>query len=309
MTISNNRFNAAELSLLFIVVVWALNFSVVKYSLSEIDPLSFNAMRFAAAMALMWAVVWFRGLRVTVHKGDWGKLVLLAILGNLAYQMLFIIGIDRTQASNAAVMLGMIPVWTALLSHLFTSEKMYRLQAIGVLAAFGGVALIMGGAEGGWEPSGETFAGDLIIVSAALVFAMYTLLARSMLRTYTPLSLATLVMTLGGTMLILVGIPSLMKLDFSSVGTVSYVGAAYSGLFSIGLAYLIWNLGIKSVGAVKTSTYQNLVPVLGVLFGVIFLGESLYFLQYLGTIITVAGIMLARYTVNAPRKAVTVSRA
>ena len=301
MPLSNSRFRAAELSLLFIVVVWALNFSVVKYSLDEIDPLSFNAMRFAAAIGLMWAVVWFRRLRIVVHKGDWGRLLLLAVLGNLAYQMLFIIGIDLTQASNAAVMLGMIPVWTALLSHLFTSEKMYRLQAIGVLAAFGGVALIMGGSEGGWNLSSETLAGDLIIVSAALVFAMYTLLARSMLHTYTPLTLATLVMTLGGTMLIIVGIPSLIKLDFSSVGAVSYAGAAYSGLFSIGLAYLIWNLGIKSVGAVKTSTYQNLVPVLGVLFGVIFLGESLHYLQYLGTIMTVGGVMLARYTVRIAR--------
>ena len=132
MPLSNSRFRAAELSLLFIVVVWALNFSVVKYSLDEIDPLSFNAMRFAAAIGLMWAVVWFRRLRIVVHKGDWGRLLLLAVLGNLAYQMLFIIGIDLTQASNAAVMLGMIPVWTALLSHLFTSEKMYRLQAFGV---------------------------------------------------------------------------------------------------------------------------------------------------------------------------------
>jgi len=285
----------AELYLLGIVVVWALNFSVVKYSLDEIDPFSFNAFRFFLGILLMWTFAWFKKIKIRIDRADFGKVVLLGILGNLLYQMLFIIGIDRTFASNAAVMLGMIPVWIAIISHLFTAEKMIRTQFIGVLSAFGGVALIMGGGDDGFTLASETLAGDLIIVSAALVFAIYTLLSRSMLEKYTPLTLATSVMTIGGSMLILTAIPSLTRLDFGSISLVSYGGAAYSGLFAIGLAYLIWNFGIKNVGAVRTSTYQNLVPVLGILFGLIFLGEKLHFLQYLGCLVTIGGIMLSRY--------------
>lgn len=284
----------AELMLLFIVVVWALNFSVVKYSLDEIDPLSFNAFRFALGIGLMWAVVWFRGMRIRIARKDFGKVALLGLLGNLVYQMLFIVGIDRTFASNAAVMLGTIPVWIAVFSHLFTAEKMYRTQAIGVFAAFSGVVLIMGFGEQGFNLRAESVLGDAIIVSAAMVFAVYTLLSRSLLETYSPLTLATMVMTTGGTLLILVAIPSLIRLDYQAVSLVSWGGAAYSGLFAIGLAYLIWNFGIKNVGAIRTSTYQNLVPVLGVLFGLIFLGEKLHVLQYIGSLLTIAGIMLSR---------------
>ncbi len=286
----------AELLLMFIVVVWALNFSVVKFSLDEIDPLSFNAFRFALGMFLMWTVVWIRNLKIRVARKDIGKILLLGVLGNLIYQMLFIIGIDRTYASNAAVMLGTIPVWIAVFSHFFTEEKMYRFQIIGVFAAFSGVALIMGFGEQGLNIRAESIMGDLIILSAAMIFAVYTLLSRSLLETYSPLTLATLVMTIGGTLLILTAIPSLMRLDYHAVSLMSYGGALYSGLFAIGFAYLIWNLGIKNVGAVRTATYQNLVPVLGVLFGLIFLGEKLHFLQYLGCLLTVAGIMLSRTT-------------
>lgn len=284
----------AELLLLFIVVVWALNFSVVKYSLDEIDPLSFNAFRFALGMLLMWTVVWFRGMRLRIARKDIGKVVLLGLLGNLIYQMLFIVGIDRTFASNAAVMLGTIPVWIAVFSHLFTDQKMYRLQAIGVFFAFSGVVLIMGFGEHGLDFRAESVLGDAIIVSAAMVFAVYTLLSRSMLETYSPLTLATMVMTIGGTLLILVAVPSLIRLDFHAISLVSWSGAAYSGLFAIGLAYLIWNFGIKNVGAIRTSTYQNMVPVLGVLFGLIFLGEKLHIMQYIGCLLTVAGIFLTR---------------
>ena len=285
----------AEFFLLFIVVVWALNFSVVKYSLAEIDPLSFNAFRFFLAIVLMWSVVHLKKLKIRIERRDFGKVLLLGLLGNLLYQMLFIAGIDRTFASNAAVMLGLIPVWIAVFSHFFTEEKMYRPQVIGVTAAFIGVALIMGGGEEGIHWGSESMAGDLIIVSAAMVFAIYSLLSRNLLEKYSPLTLATMVMSVGGAMIILVAIPSLIRLDYQSISLVSYGGAAYSGIFAIGLAYLIWNFGIKNVGTLRTGTYQNLVPVLGVLFGLIFLGEKLHFLQYLGCLLTIGGIVLSRY--------------
>ncbi len=286
--------NAAELYLLFMVLVWALNFSVIKYSLAEIDPLSFNAIRFSLGIMLMWVVVGFRKLKIRIERKDFGKMILLGILGTLLYQMLFIVGINRTNASNAAVMLGMIPIWIALLTHLFTDEKMYRTQAIGVITAFLGVALIMGGGEEGLTLQSQTLLGDLIIVSAALVFAVYTLISRSMLAIYSSLTLATVVMTVGGVMLIIVAIPSLIRLDFHAISLITYGGAAYSGFFAIGIALLVWNFGIKSVGTVRTSTWQNMVPVFGVLFGLIFLGEKLHFLQYLGCLLTIGGIILSR---------------
>lgn len=68
----------------------------------------------------------------------------------------------------------------------------------------------------------------------------------------------------------------------------------YSGALSIWLAYLIWNNGIVNVGPVKTSVYQNLVPVLGLIFGIILLNESLSYLQYIGSAIVVMGIVLTR---------------
>jgi drug/metabolite transporter (DMT)-like permease len=284
----------AELLLMSIVFVWALNFTVVKFSLVEIDPLSFNAFRFALGIALMWAFVWFRGIRIRIARKDLGRIVLLGLLGNLLYQMLFIVGIDRTFASNAAVMLGTIPVWIAVFSHMFTAEKMYRIQAIGVFFAFAGVVLIIGFGEQGLNFRSEAVLGDLIIVTAAMVFAVYTLLSRSLLQTYSPLTLATMVMTIGGVLLILIAIPALVRLDYGSVSLLSWGGVAFSGMFAIGAAYLIWYFGIKNVGAVRTATYQNIVPMLGVLFGLIFLGEKLHVMQYLGCLLTVAGIMLTR---------------
>jgi drug/metabolite transporter (DMT)-like permease len=82
--------------------------------------------------------------------------------------------------------------------------------------------------------------------------------------------------------------------NWSAVSIAAWGGIIYSGALSIGLAYLIWNNGIVNVGPVKTSVYQNLVPVLGLFFGVVLLGESLSFLQYAGAAIVVLGIIMTR---------------
>lgn len=136
---------AVELSLFLCALIWALNFSVVKSALSEIDPLSFNGLRFIFAAAVLWAVLIYKGELITIEKGDWPRLIGMGLLGNLIYQGLFIIGIDYTYAANAAVMLGTIPVWIALFSHFFNLERMNILKVLGVIAAFGGIVFIVYG--------------------------------------------------------------------------------------------------------------------------------------------------------------------
>lgn len=284
-----------ELSLLLIAIIWALNFSVIKASLSDIDPYSFNALRFILAAVFIWIVVARKKAWFTVPKKDWLPLLFLGFFGNLLYQWLFIVGIDLTLAANAAVMLGTIPVWVALVSHFLSYELMNRLKATGVFLAFTGVVIIISGGKNPISFGSDTFAGDLIIVAAAFVWAVYTIYSRQYLDRYTPLQFSAFMTTYGAVSLVILAIPSASATDWSSVSFAAFGGAVFSGLFAIGVAYLIWNNGLLKVGAVRTSTYQNLVPVLGLLFGIILLGESLELLQYAGSAVVILGIVLTRY--------------
>lgn len=289
-----NRNFVVEALLLLVALIWAFNFTVVKVTLEQIDPMSFNAMRFTMATLFMLFVLVRRGQTLKIHPGDGLKIVLLGLLGNLTYQCLFIIGISYTLAANAAVMLGTIPVWIALLGHFFFGEKLNRYKTIGIFFAFAGVALIMEGSEKGITLASETIIGDLIILSSAFVFGLYTLFSKRMLSRYTPIQYTTLMMLTGGVALIIAGIPWLIQLNYSAVTPMGWGGVLYSGLLSIGMAYMIWNYGIRQVGTIRTATFQNLVPVFGLLFGVLILNEVLFSLQYLGAASVVAGIVLAR---------------
>ena len=283
-----------DITLLTVAVIWALNFSVVKASLSEIDIYSFNAIRFLLAAGLIWTIIGWKGAWFRIPQTDWLPLLGIGLIGNVLYQWLFIVGIDLTLSANAAVMLGTIPIWIAIFSHLFTDEKMTRLKSIGVVLAFAGVAAIVGGGKNPISLASDTFRGDLVIVCAAITWAVFTIRSKQFLRRYSALQFSGVMALIGAVMLSVLSWVTAESTQWATVSKAAWGGMIYSGALSIGLAYLIWNNGIVNVGPVKTSVYQNLVPVLGLLFGIILLGESLSSLQYIGSAIVVLGIVLTR---------------
>jgi drug/metabolite transporter (DMT)-like permease len=290
-----SRQTIVEILLFLTAVIWALNFSVVKSALSEIDPLSFNGLRFIFAAGAIWAVLIHRGQLFSIPKKDWLPLIGMGLLGNLVYQGLFIIGIDFTYAANAAVMLGTIPIWVALFSHFFALEKMNMIKAVGVIAAFGGIVFIVSGGAEPFSLGSGNFLGDLLIIASAVVWGGFTILSKTFLDRYTPIQFSTVMVTVGCVVLFLIGLPNMMELWWTEISVAAYGGVIYSGLLSIGIAYVIWNYGLQTVGAVQTATYQNLVPVMGLVFGIVLLNEDLTLLQYIGSALVILGIVLARW--------------
>ena len=284
-----------DVLLILIAIIWALNFSVVKVSLQEIDSLSFNALRYILAAGLLAYTARARGYSLKVDREDFWPLVGIALVGNVLYQLFFIIGVDYTYSANAAVILGTIPVWVALLSHLFTDEKLTRYKSIGIGLAFTGIVLIVTGSKAGISIASKTFLGDVIILCAAISWGVYTILAKRFLKKYPSTQFTGIMSIIGMIFLLIIGLPSLTQVNWTGISLKGWGGIFYSGLLSIGLAYLIWNNSVSKIGAVRTAAYQNLVPVLGLVFGVVLLQEPLTLQQYSGSALVIVGIIFSRF--------------
>lgn len=284
-----------DVLLILIAIIWALNFSVVKVSLQEIDSLSFNALRYILAAGLLAYTARARGYSLKVDREDFWPLVGIALVGNVLYQLFFIIGVDYTYSANAAVILGTIPVWVALLSHLFTDEKLTRYKSIGIGLAFTGIVLIVTGSKAGISIASKTFLGDVIILCAAISWGVYTILAKRFLKKYPSTQFTGVMSIIGMIFLLIIGLPNLTQVNWTGISLKGWGGIFYSGLLSIGLAYLIWNNSVSKIGAVRTAAYQNLVPVLGLVFGVVLLQEALTLQQYSGSALVIVGIIFSRF--------------
>ena len=119
--------------MLSVAVIWGLNMPIMKFSLARVDPFLFNAMRLAISAVVLGLIVWWRGDPIV----DWESkersprkqmflIVLFAFLTGFAYQVLFLLGIDRTSAGNTALIMSALPMWTALLAMLLINEKLSR---------------------------------------------------------------------------------------------------------------------------------------------------------------------------------------
>ena len=132
-----------DLALIVLSVIWGVNFSVIKIALREFDPLGFNAIRFALASLTLFVFLRLSGAVPFPERRHWGRIVLLGLLANVVYQLLFIYGVDRTLAGNAGLVLATTPVWTLILASISGQERHGFPVWGGVLATLGGMVLVV----------------------------------------------------------------------------------------------------------------------------------------------------------------------
>ena len=291
-------FGITDLLLLSTVCIWAVNFIVVKNVISgSLEPIAFTALRFAVASIVLLPLL--RGLTPAeraVNGGDRWKIVGLGLIGNTLYQIFFITALANTLPANAALILATPPIFIALIGALFKLERLTWLAWLGIFLSFGGIALVVLGSTPA-EPSSSAanpLLGDLMALGAAVMWALYTLLAAPVLKRHPPIKLTALTVTAGALPLIAIAAPSLLTTDWASVGLNVWLGVLYCGALAIALGYVIWNRAVQHVGAARTAVYSNLIPVLVALIAWLVRGDPLTVYHGAGAIIILTGITLTR---------------
>ena len=295
------RLLRTDLLLALLVLIWGLNFSVVKAALAQFEPLPFNALRFVLAAAILFTAERVRALRVPrtpIARGDWPALVAIGILGNTLYQIFFILGLDATLAGNSALVLSITPVFITVFSVGLRHERLSAVVWAGALISVAGVAfVILGGTRVAF--AGHTVRGDLLTLVAALCWALYTVTLAPFVRRYGALRMTAVTLYIGGAGLILISLPFFAAQDWSRTGAAGWGGLLYSGSLAIGVAYLLWYSGVRNIGSTRTAVHSNLVPAVALLAAWWWLGEKPTWLQIGGALGIFAGVALTR---SAPHR-------
>ncbi len=281
-----------DAAMLAMVVVWGVNFPIVKIALRELSPMVFNALRFSGAIALLWAVG-ARGGNPPVPRAAWPGIIALGLLGNAVYQISFIHGLARTTADNTSLIFIMVPLFVAGLSVALRIDQVSPRTWVGIVLGFVGLFLLVSNPTGR-HLSQATLAGDGLILLSVLCWAAYTVFSRPFLRIMSPLQFTTLTMTAGTPVLILASLPDLVRQPWGAVSWASWAAVVFNTLFPLSLGYIIWYASVQAVGGPRTAVYNNLVPMVTVVASWVLLGETLGLLQAAGAAIVLAGVSLAR---------------
>jgi len=290
-----------DLALVIMSVIWGLNFTAVKGALSDFYPLVFNAVRFGTSSLFLLSVLKIREGEIGIQRKDIPRFVILALIGNTAYQLFFINGIALTTATNSSLILATTPIFIVLFGAMLRVEKITGRVVQGVVLSFTGVLMIILGSGRIPALTDQSIIGDLLIIGNPICWSIYTILSKPMLEKYSPLKLTAVTMAIGTIPLVVVGIPSLGVQNWAAVSSSAWLGLAFSAILAIGVAYVIWYTGVRQIGSARTALYENLVTVFAVASAWILLSESMTIIQIAGA----ALVFVSLYIVTRKSRPIT----
>jgi drug/metabolite transporter (DMT)-like permease len=291
---NQETFGITDLFMLLTTLIWAVNFSFIKIALDEFSPLAFNGIRLAFASVILVLVLFFTKQGLGIAKKDIGKLVVLGIIGNTVYQLLFIHGINLTTASNTSIIMAMTPASVALLSSLFKHEKIHWVAWLGIALSFVGFYLVITKQPGTFVFSWENLKGDILIFGGNLAWAVYTVFSKPLLGRITPLKWSSLTLAVGTVFYLPFCFPAFSRQDFGQISFKAWALLAFSGIFALAFSYVAWYSSVKRVGNSKTVIYGNIVPIFTVIFAYIVIAERIGLWQAVGALIILIGVYLSR---------------
>jgi drug/metabolite transporter (DMT)-like permease len=283
----------AEVFAIAAVVNWGLSYGLTKLALAEWRPLTFTATRFVA-MALIAAAVLTAQRRLRVLLGpDRRRFALGGLLGFTLYQLGFIVGLDRTSALSSTLLLATIPLFSLLFLRLSGVERVRLRQWFGVGLAIAGVALVVLAKHEGSRIA-DARLGDGLSLAAAASFALYGIVTRPLGERYPASTVLAGSLLLGSLPLIPLGLLESPSQPWSAVTLSGWTIWLYSVVFPVYLGYTWWTAAIAARGVAAIAPYALLVPLVGGVIAVVWVGEPLGVWLAVGAVLILLGLAFGR---------------
>lgn len=289
----------ADAALLLTAILWGANILVFKSTIRDFDPWIFNAYRLILATIALGLLALFEAMLWPVKRSEdrpipWPRALAFCLLSGFLYMIVFVKGMSLTTAGNTALILASMPMWTAILSYFMLAERLPRVTWFGLLVTFVGTVIVTSWGSGEISLASQYFIGNLCILGAAMIWASGTVLSRPVLQTMSPLQLAFLSALLTTPLHIWLVRNELVSAWSTAIEPSNLLAIVYSGVFSTGVAYATWHAGVRAVGGSHAAVYQNVVTLVAVVGGWIFLKEQPLGAQLFGGVLMIGGLLLMR---------------
>lgn len=262
-----------HLAALFTVAVWGATFVSTKVLIAAgLSPAEIFVLRFTLAYAGIWFLAPRRLWATTVR--DELTLAGAGLTGGSLYFLTENIALEYAPASDVSLIVCTAPVWTALLlSALYRNERMSGRQIAGAAVAFAGMVLVV---LNGHFVLQLSPAGDLLALSAALLWMLYSLIIKRIGDCYPTLFITRKIFFYG----LLTILPVFAFEPFSVRAETLTLPAVWGNLLFLGLVaslfcYVLWNAAMKRLGAVRTTNYIYLNPLVTILTAALCIGERI----------------------------------
>lgn len=278
--------------LLLTMVVWGSTFVVTKELIALWPPFTLAFVRVAMGTLVLLP------LAISRHQSEtrlpWATIWIMGLLGVALYYLSFNLAMVYVSASQGALVQASIPAMTALVAVLWLRERASPLRWLGIALSVGGVLIVFSGSV---ADNGEsTLFGNFLMFTSVICWAFYTALAKRVAQ-FDALVITVCVTGTGSLLLLPLAAYEVVAAHAAGNGLQSlpvagWLGVLYLGSVASGLAYMLYSAALRHLDASAVGVYTNLIPVVGVLTGVVMLGEPLSMRAIIGGLVVMFGVWI-----------------
>ncbi len=286
-----------RVALLFMIgsaAMWGTGTVMSKFSLSYFPPFTLLVVQLAASVAVLWALIFFRGMRPALNLASL-RLGSAGILEPGLAFVLALIGLARTSASVASFIGATESFMVIVFAYLILHERVTRRTLILMLLTLVGVILIStADSEAGTTHS---VIGDLLVLGGTASAALYVVVSSRSVSQMEPLPLAALQQTFGllfDLIVLPIGLANGEGSHLASIPTSVWLWAMLNGIIQYMLAFLFYLTALKGMPATRAALYLTLIPVFGAVESFLFLGEQMTLIQLIGGVFILGALVALR---------------
>jgi len=273
---------------------WAGNFVLGRAVHASIPPLTLSFGRWLIALVVLLPL----GLKPLLAQRllwqpHWRRIILLALLGIASFNSLVYLGLQTTSATNAVLLNSFIPILIVLIGALFFHMPLNRRQLLAVLLSFAGVLWLAVHGEPARLIRLDLNRGDVLVFTAMVAWALYTLLLRGLPAGLDRLGLLTLLVAIGLLAIFPLFLSEWLAGHRAACNLSTLASFAYVGTLPSVLAYYFYNLGVARVGPARAGSFIHLMPAFGAILSMLLLGEAIHGYHWLGIAAILGGVLLS----------------
>lgn len=283
------------------IVLWGISFVATKAALREVSPVTLVFTRFALGVAVLFLILKLRREALLPPRDAWPMLALMGFVGIFLHQMLQAHGLTLTTAVRTGWLIGLIPIWSAVLAAFFLGETFGGRKIVGLLLGAAGALLVItrGELSTGVLALPAT-RGDFLILASTLTWAVYTILGRDTLTRLGSARATSAAMFAGWALLIPFFLGASGWLEYRSLSSTGVLAIVFLGVGCSGLGYLFWYAALERIDASQVAAFLYLEPLVTLGAAVVLLGESVAVSTIAGGLLVLAGVLIVQ-TESGPR--------
>jgi drug/metabolite transporter (DMT)-like permease len=279
------------LSLVAIMMIWGLNVIALKILVNHFSPVTLTSFRIFTAGLVVILILFFIGQLRKLTRKEVMYIGTAALFSVVAHHLFLAVGLTKTTASNAGLILGLVPLVTSVLAIVFLGNRFTVFRFIGILLGFTGVVFVVLNGKSGIH---HVSIGDFYIFLSVLSQAISFIMIKKATETLDARVMTGWMLLFGSVLLFIISL--WMEPDGLSSMTnwtpSLWVIFLASAVLATALGHMFYNKAIQQIGAAESAIFINLNPLFSLLGAYLFLGESISHSQIMGFILIVIGVIL-----------------